>query len=74
MKTSQTSSIDLIVEYHRLYAQYHRPEYLEIAAILGRSGPDLFQEKWERLVNDGCERRDMPRLYGDNSKTPLLSC
>ncbi len=26
---------DLIIEFHRLYADYKRPEYLEIAGILG---------------------------------------
>ena len=64
MKTSLTHSINsLIVEFHRLYAEFKRPEYLEMAGTLGKvKGPD-FDEVWERKVREG-------RETGDNSPLP----
>lgn len=63
MKTLSQSLSSLIVEYHRLYAEFKRPEYLEMAAILGKiPGPD-FQELWEAKVNAGCIREGLPLRY-----------
>lgn len=63
MKTSQTSLTDLVVEYHRLYAKYRRPEYLGMAAKLDKCTPDRFGEIWEARVNAGCERNGLPKIY-----------
>jgi hypothetical protein len=62
MNPLKTSS-DLIVEFHRLYALYKRPEYLEIAANIGKAPPDTFQEEWEKKVNAGCVREGLPLMY-----------
>lgn len=53
----------LIKEFHQLYAKYKRPEYLEIAATLGKVKADVFEEIWESRVNAGCEREGLPTIY-----------
>lgn len=52
---------ELIKEFHKLYAKYKRPEYLEIAGNLGRTKPDTFS--WEQKVNEGCKRNNLPNIY-----------
>lgn len=45
---------ELIKEYHRLYAKYKRPEYLEIAATLGMVKLDTYKDEWlERILQNG---------------------
>ena len=63
MKTLQASLSSLIVEFHKLYAQFKRPEYLEIAGTLGKVKGADFQELWERKLKEG-------RETGDNSPLP----
>lgn len=73
MKASKTSFSDLVVEYHKLYAQTKKPEYLEIAAILGKIPEDNYDEVWEAKVNAGCDREGIPRIYPkpvDNAPLP----
>lgn len=53
---------ELIKEYHRLYAEFKRPEYLEIAALLGKV-PKLDEFVFERMVNAGCERQGKTPVY-----------
>lgn len=68
-KVAQMTLNNLIVEYHKLYALYKRPEYLEIAANIGKTKPDTFQEEWGKKVNAGCVREGLPPMYpvGDNT-------
>ncbi len=52
MKTLQASLNSLITEYHRLYANFRRPEYLEIATDLGKVDGTDFNEIWDRIAVD----------------------
>lgn len=64
MKTSQTNLInEMVVEYHKLYALYKKPEYLEIAGMIGKVKLEDPDEMWERKVNEGCKREGIPPLY-----------
>lgn len=58
MKTSQTSFSQIIVELHRLYAEFKRSDYLEMAAEVGKlpTGHETFEEIWDRKVREGAER------------------
>lgn len=71
MKTLPMSSIeDLIVEYHRLYHEYGREEYREIAKRLGTIKPSpTFEEIWQKRVNEGCKKRGEEPIY---KETPTL--
>jgi hypothetical protein len=53
----------LIQEYHKLYAKYRRPEYLDIARDLGKAGPDDFEDLWQKKVNAGCCREGIAIMY-----------
>ena len=62
-----------MVEYHRLYAQTKKREYLEIAAILGGIPEEDYEEVWRKKVNAGCDRQGIPRIYPktvDNAPLP----
>lgn len=64
MKTSPTSfeSVqDIVVEFHKLAHEFKKPEYLEIAGMLGKVTPDTFN--WEQKVNEGCDRQGIPHTY-----------
>lgn len=61
MKTSLTSFSALVVEFHKLYALYKKPEYLEIAGMLGKVTDEPFN--WEKKVNEGCVREGIPLIY-----------
>jgi len=54
---------ELIKEFHRLYAEFKRPEYLKIAGELGKVETTDFQELWEKEVNDGCLRDGIAPIY-----------
>lgn len=61
--------LELIREYHRLYAQTKKREYLEIAAILGGIPEEDYEELWRKKVNAGCIRDGIPLRYpGENSR------
>lgn len=60
-----TKVIDLVTEYHRLYAQFKKPEYLEIAADLGKVKEEDYSLTWQQKVNAGCIREGRPLLYPD---------
>jgi len=53
----------LITEYHRLSSDFKKPEYLGIAADLGKVNGEDFDEIWARKVNEGCQREGLPEIY-----------
>lgn len=61
MKTSLTSLSSLIVEFHKLYHDFKKPIYLEIAGMLGKVTDEPFN--WEKKVNEGCVREGIPLIY-----------
>lgn len=71
MSHSKTSFSASVVELHRLYAEFKRPVYLEMAAMLGKV-PDSpsFDEVWEKKVNDGCIREGLPLMYPEDGDKP----
>jgi hypothetical protein len=68
MKTSQTSLSSLVVEFHKLAHEFQKPEYLEIAGLLGKVKPDTFD--WEKKVNEGCDKQGIPHIYPKLINTP----
>lgn len=61
---------DLVKEFHKLYAKYKKPEYLQIAAELGKHKPEEdFEKVWQRKVNAGCVRDGLPLMYQDVDKS-----
>ena len=61
MKTLQTILSSLVVEFHRLAHEFKKPEYLEIAGMLGKVTDEPFN--WEKKVNEGCVREGIPLIY-----------
>lgn len=58
------SLTEIVVEFHKLYATTKKPEYREILKNLaGLKETPSFEEIWERRVNAGCERNNLPRIY-----------
>lgn len=59
--------MDIVKELHRLYAEYKRPEYLDLAAKVGKLDLDnleeRFQKLWEDGVSKGCDREGIPHIY-----------
>jgi len=57
-----------IKEFHKLYALYKKPEYLEIAGMLGKVKDEPFD--WEKKVNEGCDKQGIPHIYPKLINTP----